>query len=343
MSGPKSVSSGKTNLSGGADSASSDASSDSESDDGTGASSDSELEVDPPEPSPVPLTRPADPNKAIEYDLIKTVWARKRSTLTGPVIRTALSETWNIFTTIRDNWKKKSTSLQQAIEKKDSANKNAYERRVVEQRKLLENCIRLTLKHGHPSIVERLGENPKLLVVLYQFLADRIKESEFTGSLIASMLELIAQCNSVDASLLEKTKIDKILPRLEKRGDDQGKTLVRKILDNAAAATKKQRASSVDDAASVSKGGANGVEHQATKTTGSSKGTSADIKKGSDNEKKNLKGTANTKTTQSSSEADSTKVKVIQTSTKPSNFFAGLQSASKKPGTSNKGKDGQIR
>lgn len=36
----------------------------------------------------------------------------------------------------------------------------------------------------------RLGENPGFLLVFYQFVADRFKESEYTGSLIASILEV---------------------------------------------------------------------------------------------------------------------------------------------------------
>lgn len=137
------------------DSASSSDSSDSDSDGGSDYYSESEGDVEPEEVSPLPASRPADPSKAIEYDLIKVLWAKKNSLLSAPAIRTALSDCWNLFKGVRDKWKMKSTALQQAIEKKDQTNKTTYERRVVEQRRLLENCIQLTLKHGHPSIVEK--------------------------------------------------------------------------------------------------------------------------------------------------------------------------------------------
>ena len=91
----------------------------------------------------------------MEFDIIKAVWAKRSVGLSGTVIRTALGEYWNIFKGVRDKWKSKTTSLQQAIEKKDQANSKAYERRVLEQRRLLESCIRLTLKHGHPDIIEK--------------------------------------------------------------------------------------------------------------------------------------------------------------------------------------------
>lgn len=138
-----------------AESLSPSGSSDLESDDDSAYYSESDIENEPEELSPLPPSRPADPNKAVEYDVIKAVWAKKNVGLSGTVIRTALAEYWGIFKGIRDKWKAKATSLQQFIEKKDQANIKAYERRVYEQRRLLESCISLTLKHGHPNIIEK--------------------------------------------------------------------------------------------------------------------------------------------------------------------------------------------
>lgn len=147
-----------------AESASSSQSSDSESEDDSIYASESEVEVEPEEPSPLPASRPADPNKAVEYDVIKAVWARRNIGLPSTVIRTALGEYWNIFKGIRDKWKARATSLQQAVEKKDQANIKTYERRVFEQRRLLESCIGLTLKHGHSDIIEKYVNSPTISV-----------------------------------------------------------------------------------------------------------------------------------------------------------------------------------
>ena len=149
-----------------AESASPSESSESESEDESENYSESEEVPGPEEPSPVPANRPVDPNKAIEYDVIKAVWAKKNVGLSGTVIRTALGDYWNIFKTIRDKWKGKTTSLQQAIEKKDQANIKTYERRIIESRRLLESCISLTLKHGHPDIIEKYVNFPIFLLPL---------------------------------------------------------------------------------------------------------------------------------------------------------------------------------
>lgn len=111
--------------------------------------------IEPEELNPLPATRPADPNKAVEYDVIKAVWAKKKVRLSVTVIRFALGEYWDIFKGIRDKWKTKAASLQQAVERKDHGNAKAYERRVLDQRRLLDSCIGITLKHGHPDIIEK--------------------------------------------------------------------------------------------------------------------------------------------------------------------------------------------
>lgn len=115
----------------------------------------SEEEVEPEEPSPLPPTRPLDPIKAVEYDATKAVWAKRRVILSGAVIRTALSEYWSVMKGIRDKWKSEVVAVQQAAEKQEKAKVIEYERRAANQRKLLESCIRLTLKHGHPDIIEK--------------------------------------------------------------------------------------------------------------------------------------------------------------------------------------------
>ena len=160
LAGPRSVGQNQSRSGSVAESASPSESSDSDSEEDSDYASESEVEIEPEEPSPLPPQRPLDPNKAVEYDIIKAVWAKKGVGLSSTVIRTALGECWDIFKGIRDKWKQKSTSLQQAVEKKDQANIKAYERRTQEQRRLLESCIGLTLKHGHPDIIAKYVRLP---------------------------------------------------------------------------------------------------------------------------------------------------------------------------------------
>lgn len=317
----------------------------------------SEQEVEPEEPSPLPSTRPVDPLKAVEYDAVKAVWAKRRVILSGAVIRAALSEYWNVVKGIRDKWKTEMSLLQQATEKKERAKVVEYERRVTNQRKLLESCIKLTLKHGHPDIIEKLGENPILSVVFYNFLADRFQDGDYTGSLVTSIMEIMSNCATIDQAILERTKMDKVLPKIVKRGDEQGKAFAQKVLANAASVTKQRSldsklTKSVDsreitdrtkdgskESSEASLGGRKAqtfVEKKgvvvptpvsSNSAATSAKGASLISRKASVTDSKaSDKGT--------SAQAAAVKVKTNVVAPKATSFFSSLH-ASKKPGTSN--------
>lgn len=132
-----------------------ESSSESEPDDDSDYDSGSEEEVEPEETSPLPATRPTDPSKATEYDVIKAVWAPRASPPAPSAIRTALGDYWNIVKALRDVWKADSTSLQQAEDEKQTTRIPDLKRKVLEQRNLLEVILAKTLEHGHKDIVEK--------------------------------------------------------------------------------------------------------------------------------------------------------------------------------------------
>ncbi|KAL8969524.1 MAG: hypothetical protein Q9183_001957 [Haloplaca sp. 2 TL-2023] len=318
-----------------------DSSSSSESgDDASEYGSDSDEEVESEEPSPLPPSRPTDPNKAVEYDTVKAVWARRKVVLSGIVIRTALGEFWNVMKGIRDKWKADVLVLQQASENKERGKVVEYERRT-----------------GNQHIVAKLGENPMLSVIFYNFIADRLKESDYTSSLVNSVMELMSRCTTIDQAILEKTKMDKALPKIVKRGDEKGKAFAQKVLDNATAASKQRP---VDSTASASAGKspvgpkvsaeptAAGRKPQAggEAASGLKKGTGAaaantlssragSIKTGSLPAKK--ASLVDTKAADKGATVANppAKAKANSAAPKQTSFFSSLVSASKKPGTSN--------
>ena len=112
-------------------------------------------EAEAPEPSPLPASRPTDPKKAIEYDVVKSVWARKRLNLTGDAIRTALGEYWNIVKRIREAWKVEILAMQEAEGQKNQAQAAQRKARAAEQGQVLASVLSLTFEHGHRDIVEK--------------------------------------------------------------------------------------------------------------------------------------------------------------------------------------------
>lgn len=200
----------------------------------------------------------------------------------------------------------------------------------------------------------------------------------------ANKYQLMTRCITLDQAVLEKTKVDKVLQRLRKKGDEEGKKLAQKVLENAAAVSKQKSAESktqhpqeLEDKAIQN--------HEMSKPpidssriseniAGTKKGKDADTISGQSTKQPTLNTsspisnvTASSKSIallgkrQQSSKVDpksstkssltaapTPKVKSNHVSAKPSGFFSSLQSASKKPGTSNaallakakQGKDG---
>ena len=176
--------------------------------------------------------------------------------------------------------------------------------------------------------------------------------------LIADIRQLMTRCVTIDQSILEKTKMDKALPRLVRRGDDQGKKFAQEILDNAASITKQKATGGKATSNGVStKPSINGprisdaneakaarpevkkpstTSNKISSTTTSKSANSSDARQAT--AKADAKSTAKVLGTESSNKP---KANVI--TTKPSAFFSSLKSASKKPGTSSKLEDGKPR
>ncbi|KAL9578337.1 MAG: hypothetical protein Q9212_005783 [Teloschistes hypoglaucus] len=176
----------------------------------------------------------------------------------------------------------------------------------------------------------------------------------------------MARCVTIDQAMLEKTKMDKVLPRIVKRGDEQGKAHAQKVLDNAAALSKQ---TSIDSKSSLSSdlkdnaakkpvagskastetlaeakrlqvSGGVGLQGPkkptSAKSAASSTGAAGNAKGGGGLLSKKVS-TAEIKTADKGGAPSSTSAKVKTTSVTPktTSFFTSLQSASKKPGTSN--------
>lgn len=173
----------------------------------------------------------------------------------------------------------------------------------------------------------------------------------------------MTRCTTIDQPLLEKTKMDKPLARLVKRGDDDGKRFAQRILDNAAEVSKqkivgvkavkpeptngatpklqKQRSPSIEskdikrDQPTIRKPST--VANKSSNSAIASKLARADARQ------PGAKADAKTPAKTAAADASATKIKTNTITAKPSGFFTGLKSASKRPGTSSKSEDGRSR
>ncbi|KAH9836873.1 zinc- finger protein [Teratosphaeria destructans] len=325
-------------------------SSDESSDDDSSYTSEEDLEG-----SPLPSKRPDTPKEAVEYDTIKALWRSKRRPVDRDTIKEALTAFWDVVKVIRDRWKADASAVTEAEEKKRMGELPLLKSRVKDQRDMIEAAFKAALKHGHRSIVEILGSNTPLVYLIYQFLLDRHKAKDFNGPLTRALLEVTSLFTTVDEAALEKTHLDKVLKRYVKQGDAKTQYYAKKVLQNAAAASKQNAESATKPGPSPAKTGSAaspvpvkkepepvaGIKRSASNAgeggmqkklaTGLTKpnGTSAMSRLMAPAKKSTSSADAAKPSTATTTPATKTK----QVTAKPSSFFSTL-SAAKKPGTS---------
>ncbi|GFF92074.1 hypothetical protein IFM60648_09621 [Aspergillus lentulus] len=205
-------------------------------------SDDSDLEIQfPEEPSPIPATRPSEPEAAVEYDTLQAIWSPRNRRPNADKVKNALVAFKDVVKRVRDAWKESSQAMKMAENKDENDRAAQLKKDVVLQRRLMDVVVSTTLEKGHPAIVEKLGEHPMALAAMYSFLLDRHQASDVDGAFTVNILKLLARFGSVDEEVLQKTNIAKLLPRFVKKGGPTVQELSQKILENAAASTKRKQ------------------------------------------------------------------------------------------------------
>ncbi|CAI7616282.1 unnamed protein product [Penicillium discolor] len=208
------------------------------------SSDESDLEIeDPDEPSPIPPIRPTEPEAAAQYDTLQAVWS-PRNKWPGPEkVKNALVAYKELVKSLRDAWKEQVQAMKLAENQDDNQKAIKLKERVISQRRTMDKIATTTLEMGHPNIVDKLGEHPMVVAALYSFLVDRFQAADFAGTLTINLLELFSRFSTLTEEMLQKTNLSKLLPKFLKKGGPQVKDLTQKILDNAAASTKRKQES----------------------------------------------------------------------------------------------------
>ena len=196
------------------------------------------------------------------------------------------------------------------------------------------------------------------MYLCYQFLLDRSKGDDYNSPLARAMLEMMSLFTTLTEDLLEKTHIVKVLPRYAKRGDAKTQFYAKRIASNAAAAATKDKTAEAPaktsavkqtNAASPTSKRAEPEPVAGIKRSASTAGDGGAQKKvATGATKTNGLSTATKQTApvkKTTATLDSIKpaagIKTKQVVAKPSGLFSSLQSATKKPGTSNATKTSQ--
>ncbi|KAH8694184.1 hypothetical protein BGW36DRAFT_300226 [Talaromyces proteolyticus] len=311
--------------------------------------SDSELEFEEPEePSPLPPVRPADADGATQFDTMKAVWSPRNRYPSADKIKSSLVAFKDVVKAVRDEWKTQSQAMKDAENQNNNEKAAELKKKVIELRQTMNVVISTTLDKGHPIIIEKLGEHPMAVSALYSFLLDRHQASDHEGVLLVNILKLLARFTTMDEETLSKTNVAKLLPRIIKKGIQPGKDLAQNILEHAAASTKRKH----ETANSPAKDGTPDRTNDSTRADlatgtkrprdGESNGLPATKKAAAPSLARAAVGAKGTSTSTAKGTADKTAAAAVAARPKasivppkPTSLFGSLNSASKKPGTSN--------
>ncbi|KAF1957050.1 hypothetical protein CC80DRAFT_412173 [Byssothecium circinans] len=218
--------------------------SDSESyDDSDDSSDDTDDEED--EPSPLPASRPEGPQEATRYDIIKATWRPRRSQLSTEKTKGCLRDFWEICGTIQKRWRADAKALAEAEENKKVTELPELRNRVNGQKHLLLVALKTLLQYAHPDVLYNIGAVKAFVYCCYLFLANAVKVQDYNGELPSAMYEVLAGCTStLSTELLEETKLLRALNMLKKKANDKHQKLINKIIEGAAASSKKAKVGS---------------------------------------------------------------------------------------------------
>lgn len=174
-------------------------------------------------------TRPTDPVEAVVWDTIGIVNIDQATARTTSLIAGRVQQAGEFFVKLRAEMNRSKIDLEDAIKNKDPENIIEKKKVEAEQKKeALYRALDATVEHADDAVLDNLGGHQKLVLSLVNALISSIKASDFSGKLPKIVLELFTHFR-ITKKIVETTNFDSVRKRLEDKGDDEVKELVREI------------------------------------------------------------------------------------------------------------------
>lgn len=187
------------------------------------------------------------------------------------------------------------------------------------------------------------------MATCYSFILEPVREGNYTGTFVRVVFKFLSLCTNLGSEIAEKTGLPKLFSRSIKRGNEEIKALTAKINENIAATDKRTKAARGLDKTSKAAATAPKLKQEAESVAGVKR--PRPVETGSAQPAKRVASSAITPGSKESTAAKlglvkkagaptaapavmAAKTKVVKAPTTTGGFL-GLQSASKKPGTSN--------
>ncbi|KAK9413796.1 hypothetical protein SUNI508_11614 [Seiridium unicorne] len=145
--------------------------------------------------------RPSDPVKAVEFDVIQAVWRGPEEPVQANATATAIQafgvhieKLWNKAKDLKKEVK--------AAKEKKSKKLDSLDAELTGQLKLMRTAIETATKFAEPSVLENMGGNAKLAVILWNALRSSIASKDFNGPLPKAILFLMSHFVTMEKSLV---------------------------------------------------------------------------------------------------------------------------------------------
>ncbi|KAI1852887.1 hypothetical protein JX265_012915 [Neoarthrinium moseri] len=145
--------------------------------------------------------KPSDPIKAAEYDIIKIVWRDPAEAVqpnaTGNAIHSFgvyIEKLWNRAKDLKKDVK--------AAKEKKSKQLAALEAEHLAQLNLIRAAVGAAIKYAEPSVLENMGGNHKLAVILWNALRSSLASKDFNGPFPKAILRLFSQFTTMERGLV---------------------------------------------------------------------------------------------------------------------------------------------
>ncbi|KAF2744130.1 hypothetical protein M011DRAFT_480205 [Sporormia fimetaria CBS 119925] len=199
------------------------------------------------EVSPLPAVRPAEPDQAVRYDIIKATWFPRNPPPDAAQIKASLAALWGpegVLNGIQKTWRAANKALTEAEEQKKTAELPQLQKRVTKQRDLFCFALKSLLEFGHPDVLYHLSQVMPILALCYTFLADRFKAKDYDGELPRVIYKvLLAAGGTLTSERLGESKLKKALNSMKKSSNEENQGLIQKIFEAAIAGSKKPKTS----------------------------------------------------------------------------------------------------
>ncbi|KAI4597941.1 hypothetical protein KJ359_003748 [Pestalotiopsis sp. 9143b] len=174
------------------------------SDDSTAYESDSDFEESEEDQAARKIKasgKPSDPVKAIEYDVVLAVWRAPEEAVqpnaTANAIQAFGAHIEKLWTRIKDLKKDA-----KAAKEKKSKKLESLEAETGTQLKLMRTAIEAVTRFAETSVLENMGGNSKLAVILWNSLRSCLITKDFNGPLPKAILNLMSHFTTMERSLV---------------------------------------------------------------------------------------------------------------------------------------------